>query len=211
MKRKEDYELDERVALIEEYRKNGKHAGGTESALKWYQQGIAYALKGEEYARENYEYYYFTQKHCRSYERKGKAYFEKAASCFERSAELGHELGMMNYALYLYAFKDEYAKALPWFIKASEAGLAVADYELAVFYKNGYCGVEVDKEKAEAYFQRYQTRCAEDERQLILAWDLDNDWRVLGRSYMFNWFCGYSFPECYDTPRVKPSKWKYRA
>ena len=99
-------------------------------------------------------------------------------------------------------------EALPWFYAASGAGLATADYEIAVFFKKGYCGLPVDGEKAETYLAQYQKRCEESERQRILAWDIDGDWRVIGRSHMFGWFCA-SVPELYDTPNAKPSKWKY--
>lgn len=181
----------------------------TKAASKWYWRGVKKALKGKKYDQKNYEYYYDFQEHYEPYERKGLKYFEKAADCFKRSAEFGHDLAMINYAVYLFAFKEEFQEALKCFCAASDMGLALADYELSVFYKTGYCNVEINDEKAEYYYRRYQTRCAEDKRQQMLASDIDEERGVIGRAYMYNWFCGYSFPEIYDTPRAKPSKWKY--
>lgn len=209
MKNKNEYGLKERVDLVTRYRKKGELSSGTTSALKWYKKGIAIALKGAKFDQKNYEYYYDYQEHYEPYERKGLRYFEEAARCFKRSADLGNELAMMNYAVYLFSFKEENRDALKWFVAASDKGLAVADYELSVFYRKGYCGVEVDEDKSAWYYQRYKQRCAENERQLILAWDIDEDRGVIGRAYMYGWFCGYSFPEIYDTPHAKPSKWKY--
>lgn len=209
LKQRNEYGLNERVSLCTRYRKEGEMSQGSTSALKWYKRGIAIALKGAKYDQKNYEYYYDFQKHYEPYERKGFKHFEEAAKCFKHSAELGNELAMMNYAVYLFSFKEEFQEALKWFFAAADAGLAVADYELSVFYKKGYCGVEIDEEKAEWYYQRYKSRCEESERQLILAWDIDEERGVIGRAYMYGWFCGYSFPETYDTPRAKPSKWKY--
>ncbi len=209
MKRKEEYELIERVNLCKRYRQEGEMSKGTTSALKWYKRGIAMATKSDRFDHKNYEYYYDMQKHYEPYERKGKRCFERAARCFKRSAELGNELAMMNYALYLFAFKKNYQEAMNWFVAASNAGLAAADYELYIFYKNGYCGVEKDKEKAQQFYQRYKTRCEESERQLMLAWGIDENDKVIGATYMFVWFSGGSVPSIYDTPRAIPSKWRF--
>ncbi len=209
MKTKQEYRLGEKSDLMTRYRTCGEMSSGGPEALEWYLRGIETAKKGAVYDRKNYENYYFYRKHYRPYEKKGLQYFEDAAECFKRSAELGNELAMMNYALYLFAFKDRNKESLKWFFAASEAGLATADYEIAVLYKNGYCDLEVSEEKANMYLQQYQKRCEESERQFILAWDVDGDWNVLGRSHMFGWFCG-SVPEIYDTPGAKPSKWKYK-
>ncbi|MBE6633256.1 MAG: sel1 repeat family protein [Ruminococcaceae bacterium] len=209
MNQKEQYDLFQQLELIKRYRELGEGCCGDEGALNWYKLGILYAIKGARYDQLNYEYSYDTKKHCRAYERKGRKLFERAAKCFQLSAEFGNDLAMMNYALYLFAFKAEYEEALKWFLAASEAGLAVADYQLSVFYQNGYCGVAADEERAEAYFTQYQRRCEESERQLMLAWDLDEDRRVIGRAYMFRWFQGISCPELYDTPGASPSDWKY--
>ena len=118
-------------------------------------------------------------------------------------------MATINYALYLFSFKNEYQAALKYFFAASEMGLALADYELSVFYQKGYCGVRLDEEKAKLYYNRYKSACAEDEHQKWLARGIDEERGVIGRAYMYNWFCGYSFPEIYDTTRAKPSKWKY--
>ena len=182
MKKRNEYALDEKVRLIEKYRKQAYMSTGSTSARKWYLRGIKYAKKGGKYDQKNYEYYYDFQEHYEPYERKGLKYFEKAADCFKRSAELGHDLATINYALYLFAFKFEDQEALKYFFAAADMGLALADYELSIFYQKGYCGVEIDEERG-----------------------------VIGRAYMYNWFCGYSFPEIYDTPHAKPSKWKYHS
>ena len=111
----------------------------------------------------------------------------------------------MNYAVYLFDFKKNYKEALRWFVAALEAGLAVADYELAVFYKKGYCGVEINEEQANIFFERYRQRC-EDERQLMLAWNVNNDRTVINRFELFRWFCEHSTKVIYDTPSAKPSR-----
>jgi len=190
---------------------NRKEQCRCRAANKWYSRGIEKALIGAKYDQKNYEYYYDFQEHYEPYERKGLKYFEKAADCFKRSAELGHDLATINYALYLFAFKFEDQEALKYFFAAADMGLALADYELSMFYQKGYCGVEIDEEKSQFYYQRYKTRCAEDKRQNRLARDIDEERGVIGRAYMYNWFCGYSFPEIYDTPHAKPSKWKYNS
>ena len=202
---------DKQESVLKKARKDErKQQRRDKVASKWYSRGIKKALKGAKYDQKNYEYYYDFQEHYEPYERKGLKCFEKAADCFKRSAELGHDLATINYALYLFAFKEEFQEALKWFLEASDLGLALADYELSIFYKVGYCDVEVDEKKAEWYYQRYKSRCAEDKRQQRLAKDIDEERGVIGRAYMYNWFCGYSFPEIYDTPSAKPSKWKYR-
>ena len=209
---KEQYDIFQRSALMERYRERGEGCSGDEKGLLLYLRGLKIAIKGHKYDRLNYEYSYFDTKHshCRAYERKGYRLFEKAAKYFALSAELGNDLAMMNYAVYLFAFKEEYEKAMKWFLAASEAGLAVADYQLSVFYQRGICGVEADEEKAARYHAQFQARCAESERQLLLAWDVGEDGRVIGRAHMFNWFRGISCPELYDTPRASPSEWKYK-
>lgn len=209
MKAKSEYNIFEKCALIEKYRVNAEYSHGSTSARKWYRRGISLARRGAKYDQKNYEYYYDYGEHDEEYEKKGRLYFERAALCFRRSAELGNDLAMMNYALYLYALKKEYAEALKWFRAASEHGLAVADYELAVFCKKGCCGMEIDAAKAEEYFTRYLRLRESDERQLILSWDVPDDWTVIGRAFMYSWFSGYSFPETYDTPSARPSRWKY--
>ena len=92
----------------------------------------------------------------------------------------------------MFSFKEEFQEALKYFFVAADMGLALADYELSVFYRMGYCSVEVDEQKADWYYQRYKSRCAEDTRQRILAKDIDEERGVIGRAYMYNWFCGYS-------------------
>lgn len=207
--KKNKYRVADKDSLNTCYRRRGELCGGGKKAMRLYRRGIRLGLIGARYDQKNYEYYYDLQEHCESYEKKGLKYFEKAAKCFKRSAELGHELAMMNYALYLFSFKDQNGEALEWFFAAADKGLAVADYELSVFYKNGYCGVEKDEEKAEWYYQRYKERCLQDKRQSVLAEGIGEKRGVIGRPYMYNWFCGYSFPEIYDTPSAKPSRWKY--
>ena len=197
-------------SLCTRYCEEGEASLGGEAALEWYKRGVAFAKKGAEYDQKNYEYYYDRQKHRKLYERKGLKYFLNAAECFKNSAELGNEIAMMNHALYLFSFKNEEQESLKWFIAASDAGLAIADCELSVFYKKGYCGLEIDEEKAEYYYQRYKSRCEESERQAIFAHFIRDDRNVLGRSYMYGLFCGSPCPEVYDTPKAEPSKWKYR-
>lgn len=210
MKQKDKYGLDERISLIEKYRIQACMSTGSTSARKWYRRGMKYAQKSGKYDQKNYEYYYDFQEHDKYYEKKGYAYFEKAANCFMKAAELGNDLAIMNYAVYLFSFKEDYTHALELFLQASALGLAVADYQLWLFYKYGYCGAEKDETRSAFYLEQYHTRCETDERQLILAWDLEEDEeRVIGRAYMYSWFEGYSFPEIYDTPYAKPSSWKY--
>ena len=209
MKPKEQYNNDERLALIQKYREKGEGSCGSARALKLYRRGIKLGAKSAEYDAMNYAYYYDYQEHCEAYERKGLKYFEKAINCFKRSAELGNDLAMMNYAVYLFDFKKNNNEALRWLVAASEAGLAVADYELAVFYKKGYCGVEINEERANIFFERYKKRCETDERQMMLASNIDDDWNVINRFELFRWVCGDSTKLVYDTPSAKPSRWRY--
>ncbi len=202
----------EQAKLADFYRRQGRMSLGSTSALKWYKRGVAWGEKSSKCDRDNYVQFYSSQKHDPELEKKGLMYFERAAKCYRRAAELGNDLAMMNYALYLYAFKGEEEASLVWFFKASEAGLAVADYQLSVFYRKGYCGLEIDEERADMYFQRYRTRCDEDERQYVLSQGIYNFYDkggVLGRADMFGWFDGFNDPEVFDTPRAKPSAWKY--
>ena len=204
------YVLNKEIDLIRRYRVNGEGSKGGKKALRWYQCGIVYGKKSDEYDQKNYEYSYNCQKHYPPYERRGLRNFKRAAICFCTSAELGNELAMMNYALYLFAFKREYQEALKWFLAASEAGLATADYQLAMFYKTGECGVAVDEEKSEFYLQRYKARCAEDERQSILASGIEEWDEAIGRPMMYAWFCGRGNLLWYDTPGATPSEWRYK-
>ncbi len=210
MKNKNNYTIKERIALIEKYRKQGYGCTGTEEGLRWYMSGLKYAQEGHEYDHKNYLFYYDIGRHNREYERKGYRLFKKATECFRKSAELGNDLAIMNYALYLYAFKEQEAEALALFEKASDLGLAVSDYQLYTFYKKGCCDLKVDDGKAAFYLGRFQKRIAEDERQFILAWGVELNTGTLGRSFMFSWFHGFTFHEMYDTPSAKPSKWKYK-
>lgn len=193
------------------YRKKGVGSTGTTLSRIWYRAGIRYASIGSNYDYKNYIYFYDNQKHDDYYEKKGYYMFEKAASCFKRSAELGNDLATVNYAVYLYAFKKDYTTALQLFLQASDLGLAIADYQLWLFYKNGECGVDKNEAKAEFYYKQYKSRCDADERQLALSCDLDaENERIIGRSYMYCWFKGLPGPEgIYDTPSAKPSSWKY--
>lgn len=210
MKQKEQYGLEEKNDLIDKYRIQAYMSTGSIDAKEWYLLGVEYAKKSGKYDQKNYEYYYNFQKHNKFYERKGYAYFKKAVKCFMKAAELGNDLAIMNYAVYLFSFKGDYPHALELFLQASALGLAVADYQLWLFYKYGFCGVEKDETKSAFYLEQYRTRCETDERQLILAWGLEEDEeRIIGRSYMYSWFEGHPFPEIYDTPCAKPSSWKY--
>ena len=202
----------EQAKLAEFYREEGRMSHGSTSALKWYRRGVAWGEKSQQYDRENYVQYYSSQKHDEVLEKKGFLCFERAVKCFRRAAELGNDLAMMNYALYLYAFKNQEQEALEWFFKASEEGLAVADYQLSVFYRKGYCGLDTDEAKADMYYGRYRERCDEDQRQYVLSLGIYNCYdngMVLGRADMFSWFSGFNHPEVSDTPRAKPSAWKY--
>ena len=209
MKPKEQHGNDKRSALIQKYREQGEGSCGSAKALRLYKRGIRFGLKSDQYDTLNYAYYYDYQEHCDAYERKGFKYFKKAADCFRRSAEHGNDLAMMNYAIYLFDFKKDFKEALRWLIAASEAGLAVADYELAVFHKKGYCGVEINEEQANIFFDKYQQRCEADERQRILAANTGDDWAVINRFELFCWFCGHATKAVYDTPAAKPSRWRF--
>ena len=196
--------------FIKKYRERAYMSTGSAWGRIWYRLGILYAHICEMYDDKNYAYYYDFQEHDKFYEKASYHFFEKAAKCFKRSATRGNDLAIMNYAVYLFAFKGEDQAALELFFKASELGLAVADYQLWLFYKHGCCGVEKNQEKSEFYLEQYRARCEADERQRILAWDLDEDEEmIIGRAHMYNWFAGYSFPEMFDTPSAKPSSWKY--
>ena len=84
MTQRNEYALDEKIKLIEKYRKQAYMSTGSTSARKWYLRGIKYAKKGGKYDQKNYEYFYDFQEHDAGYEKKGFAFFEKAANCFEK-------------------------------------------------------------------------------------------------------------------------------
>lgn len=219
MKEKKSGFCSKEIELIDKYRVQSVMSTGSERAKHWYKRGLTLGKRSSKYDDENYTFYYDCQKHDPYYEMMGRHYFERAARCFKRAAWMGHDLSMMNYALYLFAFKSQYSEAFKWFVRASESGLAVADYQLYVFYKYGYCSVKQNDELSEQYLKQYEERIASNERQRILALHVESEresylkWfhkeLVIGRSFMFNWFQGYSFHEVYDTPKAKPSKWKY--
>lgn len=210
MRKKEDYSLSETVALKNKYMERGEESTGSKLAMKWYLLGIRFGQMCDKADHENYVYYYDYRKHNKKLDKESYKYFNKAVECFVNAAEEGSDLATMFYAVYLFSFKQDYEAALPMFLKASEMGLALADYQLWLFYKNEYCGVKKDEAKAEFYYKQYHDRIEADERQFILAWDLEeNRERVIGRAYMYNWFAGYVTPEQYDTPGVEPSSWKY--
>ena len=210
-KKDEEYTHEYVREAIRRYREECVGCGGGEEALSWYRKGLEAAQKSDEYDQLNYQYSYDLKgQHNRRYEKKGLAFFEEAAACYRRSAELGNELAMMNYAVYLYDFKGLEMEGLAWLLAASEKGLAVADYQLAVFHRLGMGGASADEAKAEEDYRRYLRRCTEDERQLILAWHVKDDGRPLSRFEMFSWFCGHSYTFLLDTPHATLSDWKFR-
>ena len=182
---------------------------GSAAAIALYERGLAHGQRSEEYDRKNYEYYYDVQKHYEPYERRGKRCFERAAACFARAAALGNGPAMMNYAMYLFAFRGKAEESLAWFLKASEAGVSTADYQLAAFYANGVGGVTADAERARTYFARYCDGCDAFWRQSLAEWGVDESLRVLGKTFLYLWFCGEDLPLLHDTPRALPSRWKY--
>lgn len=130
MKQRNEYALDEKIKLIEKYRKQAYMSTGSTSARKWYLRGIKYAQKGGKFDQKNYEYFYDFQEHDEGYEKKGFAFFEKAASCFKKAAELGNDLAIMNYAVYLYSFKEDHPKAF-----VLEAGQHIKCFQRAKCYQ----------------------------------------------------------------------------
>lgn len=203
--------MEKQASLSDQYRIMGVGSTGSPEGNNLYQKGIQMGIVSEEYNRKNYIYYYNFREHNKKYERRGYKYFEKAAALFKRAAQEGHDLATMNYALYLYAFKNQVEESLPWFFKASELGLAVADFQLSYLYKKGCKGLEVDQEKSEFYLSQYRKRMEENERQRILVGKIDEDARGLGRIHLFDWFCGKSYfgGPIADAPYAIPSKWRW--
>ncbi len=206
---KNDYPNDAHRPLIKKYREMGEGCTGSAEGLAQYLEGLAHGAAAEEYDGKNYRYSYPNGTHCKAYEKKGYAYFQKSMDCFEKAAREGNDLAMMNYALYLFSYRAEYEAAMEWFLAASEAGLAVADYQLSRLYAEGKGGVESNAERATFYREQFLRRCGESERQLMLAWDLLDETHLLGRGWLFAWYCGFPFPLLYDTPAASPSEWKY--
>lgn len=209
MKTKADYSLKQWCALVERYRVHAIGSTGTHGGRTWFQRGIENGKKSERIDQENYEYYYDLGKHYEPYERKGKAYFKKAAKCFQKSAAYGNDLGMMHYGMYLYVFENRKSEAFPLFQKASELGLAIADYALYECYLDGADGIEQNTEKAEFHKARFYERCECDERQAVLSWGIDPPMRLLRRTLMYAWFSGEAEVYLHDTPRARESRWKY--
>ncbi len=204
------YTWEEEMALSKKYREEGYDSTGSEEGLMWYKKGIKFGVKSKKIDHKNYINYYHYSMHSKRYERKGFAWFEKAAACFKKAAEYGNDLAMDNYALYLYAFMEHEEEALPWFEKAAELGLAVADLQLSYIYREGYCSVLPDVSKADFYLNRFNERKKNDKRQLILSRSVNDQTSALSKAHLFNFFCGYSWPETYaELPPGLASKWKY--
>lgn len=206
---KNDYPNGAHRPLIKKYREVGKGCTGSERGLALYLEGIAHGKRAEEYDRENYCYSYPDGDHCAKYERLGYKSFLRAMECFAAAAEEGNDLAMMNYALYLHSYRGEREAALAWLLKASEAGLAVADYQLSALYEEGGDGMAADAEQAAFYRSQFLRRCGESERQLMLSWDILEEQGTLGRAWLFAFYCAFPFPLCHDTPSASPSEWKY--
>lgn len=203
--------MGKQTSLSDQYRIMGVGSTGSPEGNSLYQKGIQMGIVSEKYDQENYIYYYTFREHKKKYERRGYKYFERAAVLFKRAAQEGHDLATMNYALYLYEFKNQVEESLPWFFKASELGLAVADFQLSYLYKEGCKGLEADQEKSEFYLSQYRKRMEENERQRVLAGKIDEDAGGLGRIHLFDWFCGKSYfgGRIADAPYAIPSKWRW--
>lgn len=203
--------MGKQASLSDQYRIMGVDSTGSPEGNSLYQKGIQMGIVSEEYDQKNYIYYYTFREHKKKYERRGYKYFERAAALFKRAAQEGHDLATMNYALYLYEFKNQVEESLPWFFKASELGLAVADFQLSYLYKRGCKGLKADQEKSEFYLSQYRKRMEENERQRVLAGKIDEDAGGLGRIHLFDWFCGKSYfgGPIADVPYAIPSKWRW--
>ena len=203
--------MRKQTSLSDQYRIMGVGSTGSPEGNSLYQKGIQKGIVSEKYDQENYIYHYTFREHKKKYERRGYKYFERAAALFKRAAQEGHDLATMNYALYLYAFKNQVEESLPWFFKASELGLAVADFQLSYLYKEGCKGLEADQEKSEFYLSQYRKRMEENERQRVLAGKTDEGAGRLGRNHLFDWFCGKSYfgGRIADAPYAIPSKWRW--
>lgn len=203
--------MGKQTSLSDQYRIMSVDSTGSPEGNSLYEKGIQMGIVSEEYDQENYIYYYTFREHKKRYERRGYKYFKRAAVLFKRAAREGHDLATMNYALYLYEFKNQVEESLPWFFKASELGLAVADFQLSYLYKEGCKGLEADQEKSEFYLSQYRKRMEENERQRVLVGKTDEGTGGFGRIHLFDWFCGKS---CFggpiaDAPYAIPSKWRW--
>ena len=194
--------------LIEKYRKRAEECTGSEVGRKLYLQGIAHAERAEAWDQKNYEYSYDFEKHNAWYERRGKRCFLRAMQSFENSAKEGNDLSMMLLALYLLYCKKDRVTGMEWLVRASEAGLACADYQLSAIYEKGVEGIAADPVRAESYWEQYQRRISESERQLILAWDLDEPRNPLHDGWLFAWYHAFPFPLTHEMYNAFPSEWK---
>lgn len=211
MENKEKYKMD--INDIIKYRRYCEGAFGGEEAMKYFEEGYALAQKSDEVYGKYYTYCADGVNYCRRFEKLDREYFVKSAAAYKKSAVLGNEIAIFAYALYLYFYEDNEPESFIWFLAASSLGLAVADYWISTFYKKGECGLPTDEKMSDFYFERYQARCKESERQLYLAWDIDDDKRdaYLCQTYMFDWFNGMPTHVGGDLRYITrgPCEWRY--
>lgn len=99
--------MGKQTSLSDQYRIMSVDSTGSPEGNSLYEKGIQMGIVSEEYDQENYIYYYTFREHKKRYERRGYKYFKRAAVLFKRAAREGHDLATMNYALYLYEFKNQ--------------------------------------------------------------------------------------------------------
>ena len=67
---------------------------------------------------------------------------------------------------YGFGVTQDMQKAVEWYTKAAEQGLAAAQYNLGVFYEKGYC-VEKDLQKAIEWYTKAAEQGDEDAQEAL--------------------------------------------
>lgn len=194
--------------LDKKFRCEGAECAGTIKGMRWYVKGIKTAQKSMRYSRLDYEFFYDVGMHHKPYLQREQQLFWKAIDCYKISAEFGNELAMVNYGLYLFYFeKERRQQAVELFLKASNAGLATADYALYCIFKDGYDIMPPDTEKAERFVEQCEQRCRDSVRQRVLMGDTNRDGYMISKMRFHEWSCGYTFVGVYDLPGYYPHSW----
>ncbi len=180
--------------LVRKYRERCEDCNCSEEALIWYQKGIQCGQICKQYEMHNFHHYYYERCYCEEDTKKAKEFYLKAIECFRHSAEEGNDIAMTIYGMFIYWYggKARRNEAVTWFLKASELGLAIADYFVACCYHHGE-GVKKDQIEAERYYLQFQERLHSSQRQEALAYEMDFDMKLPYLYRLYNWCHGSSF------------------
>ena len=204
-----DFEWDEQFAIMKKYRLNSSDCKCSSSAKEWYDKGISYNKIGEKYGTHDYHYFFYNNsQHCKLDMEKQREYFLKSIECFRHAAEEGHDIAMMIYGLYIYhcCHKEKRPEAFRWFMKASECGLALADYAVSCCYYHGY-GIKRNQIRSKFFFQQFKKRWSSSLRQRALALHIVFNMELPFEGTLYVWCSGGSYVGATDLPGYLPIKW----